>query len=439
MSFLWHRNWAWRLREDLRDFMTTTVKPEWYGWALALEDQKPVHILVGWLFDGSGGPVKRRVLLTVRDGVVETLKTNVIGDLPTDKVMDLGCCTMVPPLVDCHVHLCLSGKRDPVLRQAQAEMSFEMAQSVIRTHLVDDLAHGIMAVRDAGDHSGHALRFKQRGLPKEDLPVEVRCAGRAWHAPGRYGRLLGCTPEAGESLSEAFRRSETSVDQFKVIDSGINSLSEFGRPTPPQFRSVELRQAVALAAGRGLPTMIHANGERPVREGIEAGCRSIEHGYFMGAANLESMVSKGVFWVPTVLPMAVFARGMEGSAHEKDVAARTVEQQMEQLRMARAFGVNVALGTDSGSFGVLHGYAVAEELGLLVEAGLPLAVAVQCATANGAQLLGLADQMGRIAPGLPASFVVIDGSPDELLEQIMTPHSVWVRGKLLNQRKQEKP
>jgi imidazolonepropionase-like amidohydrolase len=397
-----------------------------------------MHILVGWLVDGTGAPAKTRVLLTVCNGTVRAVKSGVTGDLPTQNLVDLGHCTIIPPLVDCHVHLCLSGERDPSLRQAQVQMPFDRAQTSIRAHLVDDLAHGIIAVRDAGDHAGQTLRFKHSLLAAEPLPMVVRCAGRAWHAAGRYGRFLGRAPATGESLADALRRTSEDIDQLKIIHSGINSLREFGRPTAPQFAFGDLRMAISLARSQGLATMVHANGEKPVGEALAAGCRSIEHGYFMGLANLQTMAEEGISWVPTVTPMAVLADEADHSPLQRDIAARTVDHQLEQLRQATLLGVTVALGTDSGSYGVLHGRSVAEELRFLGEAGFSLESAVQSATANGAQLLGLAKEMGLVARGFPASFVAVQGSPAQLLDRIATPHSVWVRGTMLNQVRQEK-
>jgi imidazolonepropionase-like amidohydrolase len=184
--------------------------------------------------------------------------------------------------------------------------------------------------------------------------------------------------------------------------------------------------------------MVHANGLMPVQEALDAGCHSVEHGYFMGRENLEKLAQSRVAWVPTVIPMASYAGESALSREEADVARRTVEHQLEQLRTARALGVNVVLGTDSGSLGVEHGKAVTQELRLLVDAGYSIEAALECATARGAELLGMRDRLGRMAPGMPASFVVIDGPPAELLDRLGTPHSVWVRGQMVRCKEEER-
>jgi imidazolonepropionase-like amidohydrolase len=408
------------------------------GKGLCMSTEPLLHLLAGWLVDGSGGPVRRRVLLSIQGGMIGALAFEVDAQRPANNFLELSECTIVPGLVDCHVHLAMSGDRTPRVREQQGRMPFDEARGVIAGHLMEHAAHGVMAVRDGGDHAAHVLAFRERLLPDERFPVALRCAGRAWHARGRYGRFLGRPPAPGETLADSVQRCEDAVDVLKVIQSGVNSLTEFGRPTPSQFPFPELRAAVAMAADRGLKTMVHANGVVPVQEALEAGCHSVEHGYFMGRANLERLARQQIAWVPTVVPMAAYGREPGLTPQQADVARRTVDHQMEQLRMARALGVMVALGTDSGSLGVGHGRAVAEELELFIDAGYPLEAAVQCATAHAARLLGLDGELGRLVPGMPASFVVIEGPPKDFVAGLTTPHSVWNRGRMLEPIRQER-
>ena len=152
--------------------------------------------------------------------------------------------------------------------------------------------------------------------------------------------------------------------------------------------------------------MVHANGELPVKEAVEAGVDSIEHGFFMGRDNLALMAEKGTCWVPTAGTMHAFAQmGREGGI----VAARTLESQMEQIMFARKVGVTVALGTDAGSPGVFHGDSLFSELSLLLDAGYSVEEAIKCCTANGAALLGLTE-FGTLRPGMPANFIAARGT-----------------------------
>jgi imidazolonepropionase-like amidohydrolase len=216
----------------------------------------------------------------------------------------------------------------------------------------------------------------------------VQTPGPAWHRAGRYGKLIGRSPAQNESLAEAYTRENPVCDYIKLVNSGLNSLREFGRETSPQFSAAEIRQLVAAAERQGRKVMVHANGRLPVQEALEGGCHSIEHGFFMGRNNLARMAERQCVWVPTACTMKAYAEILD---HERDYAAagvaqRNLSDQLRQLAIARELGVTVALGTDAGSPGVLHGESVFEEMKLLAKAGYSLAEIVRCATSAAARL-----------------------------------------------------
>lgn len=398
------------------------------------------RVLTGWLLDGSGGPAIKEAILELGGGKILAVHPPEAisperGAAPLE--LDLSACTILPTLVDVHVHLFMSGSADPAMRKHQLEMIYPQAATVIRRHLDQHLSAGVAAVRDGGDHRGHALCFKQR---EGTQSVHMAVAGKAWHAAGRYGRLIGRPPEGQGGLAAAINRCGGRcgawVDHVKIVNSGLNSLKAFGRETEVQFSAAELRAAVGAAQNRGLPVMVHANGRGPVGEALAAGCASIEHGFFMGRANLEALAASGTVWVPTVVTMAAYARtlsqgdnfGGAASGADLDVVRQNCDHQLEQLQLARELGVTVAVGTDAGSLGVDHGRAVAEEMGLLAQAGYPLAAVVRAATRNGAQLLGLEDR-GCLKAGLRADFIAVAGPPETLLTRITTPEAVFLAGK----------
>ena len=381
-------------------------------------------IQAGWLIDGGGGPVRQKVRIAVKDGIIAGLR-----DAPAEPessapeaIADFSDCTVIPGLVDSHVHLTMSGSADEEFRKKLRAASYESIRRVIGDHLQDHLNHGVVAVRDGGGARGYALRCA-RGYQG---PVRVRAAGRAWHRDGRYGRLIGRPPVKGLSLAEAIRQDGERVDHLKIVNSGLNSLTEYGKQTALQFDLAEMSAAVKAAAERGLSVMVHANGAEPVRIAVAAGCRSIEHGFFMGKDNLARMADKGVTWVPTVVTMSAYARIFEQTGRNPDVARRTLDHQIEQLAIARRLGVTVALGTDSGSPGVDHGAAVIEEMKLLMQAGYSLPEAILCATVNGARLV--AGEFGLIEPGRPATFVIVEGSPSTLPESLKKVRAVFIDG-----------
>ena len=145
--------------------------------------------------------------------------------------------------------------------------------------------------------------------------------------------------------------------------------------------------------------MVHANGKMPVNIAVAAGCHSIEHGFFMGRENLKQMAGGGITWVPTAVTMKAYSDHMQQNDRQADVVRKNLDHQLEQLRRAKDIQVLVAIGTDAGSPGVHHGAAVADEIGLLLEAGFSIQEAIRCATWNGAKLLGL-KETGRLVEAL---------------------------------------
>ncbi|MFP4444893.1 MAG: amidohydrolase family protein [Desulfosudaceae bacterium] len=369
-------------------------------------------VQAGCLINGSGAPARMNVFLTVQDGKIKT----VCGVKPRTNLplMDLSGHTLLPLLVDSHVHLFMDPAAEGEDRQLQMSAGYKTLAPVIERHVACYSRYGIVAVRDGGDPGGFAGRYRQSLSAAEQERFTIKTAGRAWYKAGRYGRIVGGIPVVEKDLVAAVEEASDRVDQIKLINSGINSLSEFGRQTAPQFTAEELAAIVALARKKKKRVMVHANGELPVAEAVAAGVDSIEHGFFMGRENLERMAEKEVFWVPTAVTMQAFADlGREGG----DVAARNLDSQLEQISWAREAGVRISLGTDAGSPGVAHGASVRRELMLLTRAGYSTEQAVQAATANGAALLGLANA-GRLTPGMPADFIAVPGGREDLFRRL---------------------
>ena len=388
-----------------------------------------LYIQAGWLIDGTGGPALQDVLMEISNGIILSIKTEGYRVRACEDVIDFSQCTILPGLVDSHVHLAMSGSLDPEIRKSQLNASFEEIRDMITGHLNEQLCHGVVALRDGGDRAGHTLRYKKECLEKCKTPVFFGTAGRAWHAEGRYGGLIGRSPIKGMGLTRSILMEDlAAVDHIKIVNSGLNSLSRFGLETPPQFDTEELREAVMKAEEQGLKTMIHANGKRAVRSALEAGCHSIEHGFFMGDDNLALMAEKGVTWVPTLFTMKAYSLISSTGSTESRVALNNLRHQIDQVSRAESYGVNIAAGTDAGSPGVRHGNAISKEIGLLIAAGLSLEKGISCASLNGASLLGIADQAGRLTPGMPGTFVLAMGGPDRILDQLDPPLDVWING-----------
>ncbi len=391
---------------------------------------------VGWLIDGSGQPAVDNRIVTVQDGRILDILNGNQPQPAGMTVVDWSDCTVFPALIDSHVHLVMSGTTEPSARQSQLNSTYTERRVTIAEHLRQHWRYGVLAVRDGGDHNGDSLRYKSDLSNQPLTAVTIASPGRARRAPGRYGKLIGIAVAQGRSLTESAFGGDSRRDHLKLVNSGLNSLTQFGIESPPQFDADDLINAIAAARERGLPTMVHANGHLPVKLAVAAGCSSIEHGFFMGRDNMRHMVDHGVVWVPTAVTMKAYSDYLKKQGHRSDpsfaeVSRRNLEHQLEQIGIARQLGVTVALGTDAGSPGVHHGSSVKTELELFVAAGFSVEEAVRCASHNGAQLMGLSDR-GTVTAGMRADFLAVRAIPQQVpasLHQIA--HRV-VAGKLID-------
>ncbi len=393
------------------------------------------HFRIGWLIDGSGAPARRHQLLSLEDKTLVRIGAGASAHAHArpGSWYDLSEYTVLPTFVDAHVHLMLTG---PPLTQeinARAVAPRLCPESQILRHLGEHLAYGVMAVRDGGDFAGRVLDIVQcDGFPKFPRIPHVAACGAALHKPGRYGRLMGQAVRNFDDI-EAYitDRAAQGAAHVKIVQSGINSLREFGRQTQAQFAVAELRNISALARKKKMAVMVHANGAVPVATALAGGCDSVEHGYFMGDDNLKEMSDKGIVWVPTIVPMQACALGASRGA-ERDIARKTVAHQLRQLQKARDMGVRVAVGTDAGAPGVPHGQALARELALFVVAGYTVEEAIRCAVTKTGRTNGSTTRPA-LRDGGPASFLAVKGPPGSLCERLACrPDLVVVQGRAVS-------
>jgi imidazolonepropionase-like amidohydrolase len=389
-------------------------------------DEKIVTVLCGWLIDGKGGKAQKDVVIRITDSRIVSVSTDRPPQDGQAQILDYSDCTVIPGLVDAHIHLAMSGDTDPAIRKSQLSVGYESAVPVMEKNIREMFRHGISGARDGGDAGGHALMFKEQAL--KESTFDFSAAGRGWHGRGRYGSFVGRAPEEGRPLADTFKAGAHSGNHLKIINSGINSLIHYGKLTPPQFSAADLATTVQAAIEDGLQVMVHGNGERPVKEALEAGCTSIEHGYFMGPENLERLAEKGVVWVPTICPVAAVSKHLQVCGQDNDVARRTLEHQLDQLRRAREMGVVVTTGTDAGSPGVFHGSSLAWELAMFTRAGYRIEEAVACSSVNGSKLLNKS-RSGIIKRGAEATFAAFTGAPDALIKSPQKIRLMIIKGK----------
>jgi imidazolonepropionase-like amidohydrolase len=396
--------------------------------------EKNVTIHAGWLIDGSGAAATSRMKIGLQNGIVRSIGKQRVP-LPHDpeaaeSVLDLSECTLLPALIDCHTHLGLPetpGQKKTSTGSSEDENG--VCERILR-RLDQYLVTGVMAVRDGGDKEGRSLLCKTDPFIKKH-PVGVRVAGAARHRAGRYGDFIGIGLSPDQELAETVQAETADVDHIKIVNSGLNSLYVFGKETAPQFGSGELAAAIRAARQRGYKTMVHANGKIPVKAALDAGCDSIEHGFFMGRENINRLADSRTIWVPTVFTMQALKQRMRRMGEAADVVQRNLDHQLEQIQIARQRGVRVALGTDAGSSGVAYGQAVVNEMKLYLDAGYTIEQVIACATRVGALLINQT-RCGQIKTGMLANIIAVKGEPSQLLQSLRKIKKIIYKGNIIN-------
>lgn len=384
------------------------------------------------MFDGTGSRPSRADLVLEGDHVVD-----VGSDLDGDHHVDVTGCTLTPGFIDTHVHLGLSGSLDIRTRVQQpwSYRYFEVPASALAT-----LACGITTVRDAGGADAGIRAAAADGLfPGPRMQISITMIyqtgghGDGWWPSGDQTSLFPTTTGAPSGLVDGpdeMRRKvreliRAGADVLKVATSG-GVLSFGDEPHHAQFGPDELAVLVAEAHAAGRPVMAHAQSTAGIRNAVDAGVRSIEHGIYLDDDTIAAMLERGTWLVPTLLAVdGVLARGDELPGRMMDKARAVREAHRDSVRRAVAAGVRIAMGTDCPVSP--HGTNLTE-LALLVEAGLPPERALAAATSSAADLLGRPD-LGRLRPGSRADVVVVRGGIDDVSTLRRRVEHVWMDGR----------
>ena len=297
---------------------------------------------------------------------------------------------LAPAPLDTHVHLHFRG--DPA-----------------ENHKVI-LKAGVVAVRDLGRHPRDAKWHEGEG----ELPL-VRWAGVGMSAtgPGRYWLSRGFSGP-GEFGREAERLAAAGVSVLKIFASGLLDFDRPGQVCHPGVVSpAEIQAVVAVGREHGIPVAVHVNGDRGVKDCIRAGVDSIEHGYFMTRETLAELAGSKIAWCPTLAAVDMHARDPEGRHDEATLVnlRQIVDSQKKNMRLADEMGVNLVMGSDSGSYALFHDIALFEEAKAWLEAGLKPETVFAACTSRAAKLMGYESLLGEITEGALGLLAATRGNP----------------------------
>lgn len=391
----------------------------------------------GLVFDGTGSPPGPADVV-VADGRIVEVGPGLDGDVGVEVTGS----TVLPGFFDCHVHVTASGV--DVMDRLTKPFSYQFYEAA--RNLEATLATGVTTVRDAG---GADLGIKQavadgliggpRLLPAIGIIGQTGGHTDGWFPsgydvplglphPGRPAALADGVDELRKVVRTMLRAG---ADVIKICTTG-GVLSPRDDPRHTQFSPEEIEVVVAEAAAAGRWVMAHAQGTAGIKNAVRAGVRSIEHGFYLDEEAIELMLAHHTWLVPTlVAPRAVTAAAEGGAQLPEAVvtkAREVTEAHLASVRAAVAADVPIAMGTDSGVGP--HGRNL-EELPLLEECGMTPGQVLVSATAEAARLCGLQDVTGRLAPGLAADLVVLDGDCYDLAKMRERVRQVWRDGRLM--------
>lgn len=353
---------------------------------------------------------------------------------PEGRRLRLDGLTLLPGLINCHVHLCLGGEPDPVRPVLEETPAMTAVKAAVRAR--QTVEAGVTTVRDlAGrDYVELAVRDAVRcGLV---AGPRILAAGKGICMTGGHGWWLGRETDGPVDMRRAVREQlKAGADVIKIIATG-GVLTPGVDPNSPQLEADEIRAAVEEACKASRRTAAHAQATEGIARCLEAGITSIEHGVFLTEALAARMARDGVALVATlVAPHAIAEGGLGAGIPEymvrKSDALRA--RHLDSFRLALQAGVPLAAGSDAGTPLNPHGSLV-PELELMVKAGLSPSAAVVAATSAAARVLGLEHETGRIAPGLAADLLAVAGDPTASVQALDEVRLVLAAGRIVVNR-----
>lgn len=395
------------------------------------------------LIDGTGAaPIEGAAMLVEGDRIAAVGRAADIGRPEGAEVIEGTGRTLIPGLVDVHVHLAYSGAKDSsAFRAESARIHYPRIALRAARYCQDTLDHGFTSVRDMHAPGGTIIDLR-------DAVAEGRLPGPRISACG-----LGLTVTGGHMDQPGFADHMSfsgmngvceGADGFRAgVRAQIKRGADFIKLNPCvgnrrderlwrfEMTVDEIRAACDEAHEQGLKVGAHTSGGPPLRAAIEAGCDTVEHAHWIDDATLELMAERGTWLVPTLAVNEASSTHVLADPDAPAAIRRWAEEsetaKWERLERARRIGVNIAAGSDAGFF-LRHGADNGREFELFVEGGYSPLAAIHVATAAGADLMGL--EAGRLVPGMLADVVSVLGNPLDDLARLRNPANliVWKGG-----------
>ena len=400
----------------------------------------------GHLLDVRAGRLLSQQTIVVEKGRIVAVQSGYAAGGAQDQVINLEDRTVLPGLIDCHVHLESTPSRNSFREQFTlnpADVAYRAEANALTT-----LRAGFTTVRDCG---GSGVNTALRKAVAQGLVPGPRIysAGTAISStgghmdptdglsdfmmdklnPGPAEGVANGPEQCRQAVREQFRRG---ADLIKIASTGgVLDLSKDG--TGAQYSEEEIRAVVQAARDLGMPVACHAHGAEGIKRAVRAGVSSIDHGSLMDAEAIQLMAKTRTWYVPTLIagksvadttrrhpdyfPPVIAAKALAVGTQMQGTFGRAIKQ-----------GVRVAFGTDAGVF--QHGQN-AREFGYMTEAGMLPLEAIRAATLNAAELLGDPQNLGTLEAGKYADVVAVADNPLQDISTLLRPKFVMKEGKVV--------
>ncbi|HEX6487681.1 MAG TPA: amidohydrolase family protein [Candidatus Dormibacteraeota bacterium] len=370
-----------------------------------------------------GDVVRGGVTVLIEDGRIVARGPRDQVHVPAGAIqVDAGDLTLLPGLIDCHVHLCVAGDGVNIPEKVMTPPTQLFLQCVPACKAT--LEAGFTAVRDAGGTPNGVRRAVERGYfpgPRMRMAIQI-LSQTGGHADDHFpcGAQLPLVaqfdvpPSVVDGVEPMRKRVreliQLGADWIKLCTSG-GVLSPGDAPHHATFTVDEIRTAVEEAATQGRQVMAHAQANAGIKNALRSGVKTIEHGIWLDGDAIELMLDGDRRLVPTLIaPLWVIRHAEAGKmpAYAAEKSRQVIEDHKESIRQAIEAGVKIAFGTDTGVGP--HG-SNNEEFRLLRQLGMSPLECIRSATTVAAETIGLAGQAGTLAEGAFGDLIGVDGDP----------------------------
>jgi imidazolonepropionase-like amidohydrolase len=368
---------SWSLAVLIGGGLSLALSPS-PSWAMDLPADTTLVLRAAALVDPREGAVVPDPVVVVHEGRIVAVgpsTTTAVPDAEPTRTIDLGGLTLLPGLIDAHVHLNLGSASSTPEMRARAT-----------------LHAGFTTVQDLGGTEEGAIPLRDAIRAGEVQGPRVVAAGPWIGVTGGTCDFDGSQPAAGKIVGRVEEVLARGADVVKLCVTGWLS-DALAHPDSVEIDSEELSRAIEAAHRAGRRAVAHAIGQVGARIAVEGGIDALVHAGFPDSTTVAQMASRGTVWIPTLQSF----QGIPGA-----------ESLGENVTRASAYGVKLAFGTDAGV--IPHG-TNANEFEAMIRAGVPAAEALRAATLVAAELLGLASEIGSLEPGKSADVIAVEGNP----------------------------